>query len=275
MGLRINTNVAAISAQKEITKTSRDLEKVVTSLASGSQFGHGGGRAGDHAIAEGLRGQIKGMEGATKNAESAISFIQVAEGGLNEQNNILIRMRELAIQAASDTVGDTEREMIHQEFSQIGAELDRIAKTTTFGSAKLLSGENREFEFQVGANKGEENVIKYRSDQNTTASELNIDSARVGDRSDARDSLDTIDEALTKVSRARASFGAVQSRLESTVNNGYTQVANLTEAHSRLADTDVAKAVSDMYRLQVMQQYQVQVLGEANRWTGQALKLIG
>ncbi len=275
MGLRINTNLSSIAAQRQLAVSSRDLEKSMKQLASGSRYADLGEGAADFSIAEHLRGQISGMKAARFNAQNANSFIQVAEGGLNEQNNILVRQRELAIQAASDTFSDTEREMLDQEYQQLNAESDRIAKTTTFGSHKLLAGEEKQYEFQVGAYGGAENIITYNADTNTTASALDMSGSGVSDKSDARSSIESIDDALQKIAKARANFGAMQSRLESVDNNAGVQIENLTAAHSRMADTDVAEAVSSMYKNQALQQYQLQVLGQANQFPGNIIKMIG
>lgn len=275
MGLRINTNVASIAAQSSLGKTQRQLETAMMQLSSGSRFAKMDEGAGDFAIAEHLRGQVKSMEAARNNASNASSFVQVAEGGLNEQNNILIRQRELAIQAASDTFSDNERGFMDSEYQQLGQEFDRIAQSTTFGSQKLLAGDSKEYEFQVGAYSGPENIIKYKADTNTTASAMGVSGTSVADKSDARDSLENVDEALEKIAGARANFGAMQSRLESVVNNSNTQIANLTEAHSKIADTDYAKAVSEMVKAQALQQYQVAVLNQANQYPSSVLKLIG
>jgi flagellin len=274
MGLRINTNLASIAAQRQISLSQRQSEGAMKSLASGNRFDNPNESSADHSIAEQLRGQIAGVKAGQNNAENAQSFIQIAEGGLNEQNNILIRMRELAVQAASDTFSDKERGFLNSEFAQLQQELDRIALTTQFGSTKLLAGDSKEYEFQVGAYGGAENIIKYKSDTNTRSSALDVDGLDVESVSGARDSLEVLDEALTKVSGARASFGAIQSRLDSTINHSAVQAENLQAAHSRLADTDIAQAVSQMYKSQALQQYQINVLNEANRFPGSVVRLI-
>lgn len=274
MGLRINTNLGSIAAQRQLTLSHRGVEKNMKQLASGDRFSDMTEGAGDFAIAEHLRGQVRGMRAAQMNAENATSFVQIAEGGLNEQSNILIRMRELAVQSASDTFSDTERGMMNMEFKQLGQELDRIAQTTQFGSHKVLAGESKSYEFQVGANKGEDNIIRYESDTNTTASELDISGLSVDDKGDARDAMGTIDEAITSVSKARANFGAVQSRLSSVVSYAGTQIENLEAAHSRIADTDFAHAVSEMTKMKALEQYQVAVLAQANQFPENVLRLL-
>jgi flagellin len=275
MGLRINTNLSSIAAQRQLALSQRDLESSMKQLASGSRFGDMTTGAADFSIAEHLRGQISGMKAARFNAQNANSFVQVAEGGLNEQNNILIRQRELAIQAASDTFSDTEREMLDLEYQQLNQESDRIAKTTTFGSHKLLAGEEKKYEFQVGAYGGAENIITYNSDTNTTTSALDMSGSGVSSKSDALSSIESIDQALQTIAKSRATFGAMQSRLQSVDNNAGVQIENLEAAHSRLADTDIAEAVSTMYKQQALQQYQLQVLGQANQFPSNIIKVIG
>ena len=275
MGLRINTNVPSLAAQRQLGVSQRKLDGAMKSLASGNRFDNTGESAADSSISEHLRGQIAGMKSARMNAENAQSFAQIAEGGLNEQNNLLIRMRELSVQAASDTYSDKEREFMNTEFAQLQQEIDRIAKTTTFGSNRMLAGDSKSYEFQVGAYKGSENVITYKSEADTTISALGVDSADVSDKSDARDALESIDDALTMIASARAGFGSIQSRLDSTINNAGVQIENLEAARSRIGDTDVATAVSDMYKQQALQQYQISDLNEANRFPSSIIKLVG
>ncbi len=274
MGLRISTNVGALSAVRNLSQTQRQLDKLYSSLSSGEKNQGGSEGAATFAISEGLKSQISGMKAARNNADNASSFIQVAEGGLNEQNNILLRMRELAIQSSSDTFGDTEREMLDSEFQQISKEVERIAQTTSYGRNQLLNGQDKEYEFQVGAYKGEENIIKYTSNTNTTLSALGLDGLTVSEKSDARDAIESIDEALLTINKSRANFGAVQNRLDSTVNHASGQVEALERARSKMADTDVAEAVGEMAKHQALAQYQLAILAQANQFPGQVLKLI-
>jgi flagellin len=198
----------------------------------------------------------------------------VAEGALNEQNNILIRLRELAIQSASDTYSDKEREFIGYEFKQLKEEFTRLAQTTRFGSQPLLDGTTKDYEFQVGINPGQENVVKFSNDTNTTADHLGLSSIDVDDKDDARDSLESIDEALSGINQARAKLGAVQNRMDSVVNNLENNISNLSEAHSKQSDTDVAEAISTIRRGQVLAEYQASVLAMSNQQTMSLLKLV-
>jgi flagellin len=274
MALSINTNLASNAVQRQMSKTGREMLGSLKQLASGDRFSDLSENAGDFAIAEELRAQIASQRAAKQNAENAVSFASIAEGGLSEQNNILIRLRELAIQSSSDTVGELEREMLDMEFQQLNSEMDRIAKSTSFNSQKLLAGDEKEYVFQIGANGGEEDRLRYKANANTTAASLGTDGLSVVDRNEARNSLEVIDEGLETLATARAGFGAIQSRLSSVINNSDVQVENLEAARSRIADVDLAKTVSEVTRNRVIQQYQASMLAQANASQEQVLRLI-
>ncbi|RYZ63396.1 MAG: flagellin FliC, partial [Proteobacteria bacterium] len=260
MGLRIQTNMASISAQRVLSVQQKRSEHATAALASGSRIVRASDDAAGLAISENIRGQVRGIAQARNNAFNAGSAIQVSEGGLNEISNILIRLRELGVQAASDHIGEKERGFLNLEATQLTQEADRIAKTTVFGDKKLLDGSGGEMEFQVGAFGNKDNIIKYDLNSNATASELGIDGLSVDTKGDARSALATVDDALVKVSSMRANFGAVQSRLDSTVSNLDIQYENLSAAKSRISDTDVAKESSEMMAANVLQQAAVSVL---------------
>lgn len=272
--VRITSQVAAMTAQRHLSQNQRKLEVSMQQLASGSRFANSSVDPAGQAIAESLKSQARGFESATMNAQNASSLVQQAEGALNEQNNILIRLRELSVQSASDTFSENERGFLNNEFVQLTEELDRIAKTTRFGSQNLLDGTERSYEFHVGIGSGSSNVIKYQQDSNTTASELGIEGLTIEDQSGARDALDSIDTALEQIGSARAKLGSVQSRMDYVINNNESQRENLIAAHSKIADTDVAKAVSDVKKYQVLQQYQIAMLATANENAGLALRLV-
>ena len=161
MGLRINTNVASLNAQRQLSTNQKRLEHAQSALASGKRIVSAADDAAGQAIAENIRGQVGGIKQARNNAYNAQSLIQVSEGGLNEINNIMIRLRELGAQAASDTVSEVERGFLNTEATQLLEESERIAQSTRFGNKQLLSGDNEELEYHVGPFAGEENVIKY------------------------------------------------------------------------------------------------------------------
>ena len=274
MAFRIQSGSAAIAAQRYLGKSQRAVEQSLKKLASGSKTVNAGDDAAGFAISESLRGQVRGLKQATQNAESALSFIQTAEGGLNEQNNILIRLRELSVQSASDTIGDQEREFIDKEFQQLVAEFDRIAQSTRFGNKQLLIGSGEEFEFHIGASKEKENIIKFKLDANTTAAEVGISGLSIDDQDTARDILADIDDALLNIADARSTFGAVQSRFHFAIDNLSVQTQNLEQARSILTDVDVAEEVTNLTKNQILQDIGVSVLAQANASAERALQLI-
>jgi len=275
MGLRINTNLASISAQRTLGKQQNRLEHAQTALASGSRIVKAADDAAGLSISENMRGQIVGIKMARNNAFNAQSLIQVSEGGLNEINNILIRLRELGVQAASDTVGDVERGFLDNEAQQIVEELDRIAKSTKFGNRTLLDGAGGELEYHVGpfADK-ETNVIKYEMSADARAKTLGVDGVSVNKKSSARDTLEAVDSALVQIGKMRADFGAVQSRLQITTSNLDIQNENLSAARSRISDADIAYESSEMASAQILQSASVSVLAQANQNGVAALKLV-
>lgn len=275
MGLRIATNTASISAQRVLSIQQKRSEHAAMALASGKRIVRAADDAAGLAISENMNSELKGQAQARNNAFNAISAIQVGEGSLGEVANILTRIKELSVQAASDTIGDKERTYLDLESKSLVDELDRIAKTTKFGDKKLLDGSGGKLEFQVGTSAGSENIISYDFNSNSTASELGVDGISIASKEDARDVLGMIDEAFSKVGSMRASFGSMQSRLESTVTNLDVQNENLMSAKSRIADADVAKESAEIASANILQQAAVSVLSQANNFPQVALKLIG
>ncbi|MAV91077.1 MAG: flagellin FliC [Bdellovibrionaceae bacterium] len=273
--LRVASLNPSLMAQRYLNLSSRDVESAFAALASGSRFSKPGNDAAGFAISESLRGQVAGTRQAGRNAQAAMAMVQTAEGGLNEQNNILIRMRELAVQAASDTYGENEREFMDTEFQQLAQEFDRIAKTTVYGQKNLLTGSGESFDFQVGAFKGEENVIRFSLDSNTTSSNLELDGLSVADDGDAEDALASIDEGISGLGKARADFGAIQSRLQHAIDHLAVQGDNLDMARSYIADADIGEQVSKLANAQIRQDAGVAVLAQANNNPKAALRLIG
>lgn len=274
MGLRISTNVASIGAQRVLSKQQQRMEHAQSALASGSRIVKAADDAAGLAIGENVRGQMVGIKMARNNAYNAQSLIQVSEGGLNEINNILIRLRELGVQAASDTVSDTERDFLNMEAQQLTMEADRIAKTTRFGNKTLLDGSGEELEYHVGPFADEDNVISYQMNADATASTIGISGVSVADKGSARDTLQSVDEAIVKLSKMRADFGAVQSRLQMTTSNLDIQYENIAAARSRIMDADVAYESSEMTSAQILQNASVSVLAQSNQNGAAALKLL-
>ena len=278
MGLRISTNMAAIAANRALTNSSAEQAKSFQRLSSGNRITQAGDDAAGLSISENLRAQIRSIGQATRNANDGISFVQVAEGGLNEIGNMLIRMRELSVQAASDTIGDKERGYINQEVQSLTQEVDRISNTTEFNGTKLLNGEApHELSFQVGIRKesnGGDRLAFNPNDYNVRSSTLGIDGIAYTSTDDARDAMDKVDSAIGKVFEARAKLGATQNRLQSTVNNLQISSENLSAARSRIADTDVAVETSELVRKNILQQAGISVLAQANQAPMAALKLL-
>jgi flagellin len=276
MGLRIATNVTALNAQRTMAMTRTNLDKTLEKLASGSRINHAGDDAAGLAISENLRAQIRGMRQAKRNASDGISLIQVSEGGLNEISNMLVRLRELSIQAASDTIGDTERQFTDREFQSLKQEIDRIANVTAFNGTPLLNGKAGIFEIQVGV---QNNPILDRVVYNGERSDASLDSMKLGGESvatkqGAQLSLSVIDDALVRVNSIRADLGAMQNRLQSTINNLAISDENLSAANSRIRDTDIAEEVSEMTKQNILMQAGISVLGQANNTNSAALKLL-
>lgn len=275
MGLRISTNLAAINAQRHMGTQQAKASHALAALSSGSRIVNAADDAAGLAISENIKGQTRGIAMARQNAFNAVSLIQVSEGGLNEVNNILIRLRELGVQAASDTVSDVERDFLNQEAQQLVQESDRIAKTTRFGNKRLLDGTGEELEFHVGPFGGDENVIRYQLKADATNSNLGIGSVSVSDKGSARDLLQSVDDALVKLGKMRADFGAVQSRLNTTTSNLDIQFENLSAANSRLRDADVAQESASLASANILQNAAVNIMAQANTQPASALRLIG
>ena len=275
MSLRISTNMSSLAIQNAMNVSQRATDKAIKNVSTGSRLSDPSADVSGAAIAAQMKAEIGSMNAAKRNAEDAVSFVSIAESGLSEQSNILMRMRELSIQSASDNYSKSERVMMQKEFSEIKTELDRIAKTTRYGSLNLLDGSINNFDFQVGTKGDANSRISFKNESNTTSSGLEIDSSSVENKSDAVDSISTIDKAMSSIAMQRSRFGAVQSRLESADNNLGSQIENLSNARSRINDADLAKEVSDVRRGQILQQYQTSMLAQANEQGSLALKLIG
>lgn len=276
MGLRINTNVASINAQRNMRGTRINLDKSLEKLASGYRINKAGDDAAGLAISESLRAQIRGYSQALRNTQDGISMIQVAEGGLNEASSILIRLRELGVQAASDTVGPVERQFLNVEYEQLLQEIDRIADATEFNGTPLLNGTGALFDFQIGIrNDPTIDRITFdasKADANTAAIGVNLTS--VADKASAQNSLAAIDKAIMNVSAMRADFGAIQNRLQSTINNLAVSIENISAANSRIRDTDVAEESAELTKNNVLMQAGTSVLAQANQSTASAVQLL-
>lgn len=277
MGLRIGTNVAALNAQKNLFMTQINSNKSMARLASGFRINQAADDAAGLAISENLKGQIRGMRQANRNANDGISLVQVAEGSLNEVSNMLIRLRELGVQAASDTIGETERKFLDVEYQQLKSEIQRISEATTYNGYELLNGTGGNIDIQVGVNNDafRDRISFNTGAANSTVDALGLTAETVGTKEGAQMSLDLVDKAMTSINAIRANFGALQNRLVSTSNNLLIADENLSAANSRIRDTDVAAETSEMTRNNILLQAGVSVLGQANQSQQLALKLLG
>jgi len=281
MGLRINSNIASINAQRNLSRSQIDLERSLDRLSSGLRITRAADDAAGLAISESLRAQVRGLAQAQRNANDGISVIQTAEGALNEISNILIRLRELAVQSSSTAgISNNERSFLQNEFSALQSEITRIASATQFGGRTLLdgslSGSGNALVFQVGIFNNS-SVDRFSLDVGSaTASGLSVQAsdAAISTATSAQAALATIDTALTSVSTLRGNLGASQNRLQSTINNLAVSIETLSSANSRIRDVDVAAETAALTRAQVLQQAGIAVLAQANVSQQVALTLL-
>lgn len=277
MPLRVSTNIASINAQGSLEKSQRKIDLSFAQLSSGSRITKAADDAAGLTISENLKSRVRGLNQAKRNAQDAMSVMQVAEGGLNEVSNILVRMRELGVQAASDNVGEKERGFIDKEIQQLKSEVDRIAQTTRWGDTQLLNGTGDQFDFQVdlGNDDFEDRISFDASDLEATTDRLGISGFDFSEKADARSALEVVEDAQTQVNEYRANLGALQNRLISTQENLSTQVENLSAANSRIRDTDVAASTAELTKNNILLSASTSVLSQANQAPGVALGLIG
>lgn len=273
MGLRINQNIAAMNSYRNLSVTDGQMAKSLEKLSSGFRINRAADDAAGLAISEKLRGQVNGLNAASSNAQNAISLIQTAEGALNETHSILQRMRELSVQSANDTNTDADRTQIQKEVTALQEELTRIADTTQYNKKNLLNGDatTTPLVFQVGANSGQTISVTI-ADQDAAA--LGVAAATVATQAGAAAAITSIDAAIETVSGTRASLGAVQNRLEHTVNNLNVASENLAASESRIRDTDMAKEMMSFTRAQILSQAGTAMLAQANQAPQGVLSLL-
>ena len=277
MGFRIATNVSSLNAQRSLSRIASQEATTSAQLSSGSRITKSSDDSAGLAISEKLRANIRSSQQANRNANDGISMIQVAEGGLDESANILIRLRELSIQSASDTIGETERSYTNMEFGQLKNELQRISQTTEFNDVKLLDGSSDKLDFQIGANNDdfEDRIVYDPAKINSGLDALGLGSEQVDTKEGAQGSLNKIDDAIKTVSGQRAELGALQNRLLTTSANLETSVENMSAANSRIRDVDYAEATAKNTQNNIMKQAGISVLSQANQTPQQALRLLG
>lgn len=309
--MRINHNISALNTYRQLTVNVTASSKSLEKLSSGYRINRAGDDAAGLAISEKMRGQIRGLEMASKNAQDGISLIQTAEGALNETHAILQRMRELAVQSATDTNTDDDRAELQKEVEQLLEEIDRIANNTEFNTKKLLDGSFKDAVFQIGANAGQTVTLSIgKMDTSvsgaggvpsgggasggvsgasgasggvsgggggTTVSGagLGIANVNISTQAGASAAITTIQNAINKVSSERAKLGAIQNRLEHTINNLGTAAENLTASESRIRDVDMAKEIMEFTKNSILQQAAQAMLAQANMQPQGVLQLLG
>lgn len=277
MGLRINTNISSINALRSLSKVTQDQDKAVERLSSGNRINSSSDDAAGMAISEKLKAEIRGTLQAKRNAEDGISMIQVAEGGMDEISNILVRLRELSIQSASDTLGVKERRFADLEFQELAKEVDRISLSTSFNGLNLLDGSVvGSLDFQIGnRNDPFNDRISFNPEQATvTGDKLGINALSVAEKTSAQNNLQVIDDAIETISGNRANLGALQSRLESTINNLEVFRESSEAAKSRIRDADIATESANLARANILSAANTSILAQANSSPATALKLV-
>lgn len=276
MPLRITTNVPSLNAQKNLAVTNRGLDQSLARLSSGYRINQAADDAAGLAISENLKAQIRGLRKANQNSNDGISLVQTAEGALNEISAMLIRLRELSIQASSDTLGDTERKFLDVEYQQLKSEIQRVAEVTKFNGRDLLNGTGGVVDIQVGVHNDpfKDRISFNSSAANSSIEALGITGEGVASKPAAQLSISVVDDALVSVNAMRANFGALQNRLQSTVANLGVSQENLSAANSRIRDTDVAEETAELTRNSILTQAGVSVLQQANSIQQAALKLL-
>jgi flagellin len=277
MSMRVNTNISSVNAMRNLYTNDRNINSNFEKMASGSRINKAADDAAGLAISENLKAHIRSTSQATRNANDGVSLVQTAEGGLNEMGNIIIRMRELGIQAASDTVSDTERGFINAEVTQLKSEMQRISDSTKWGQTKLLDGSTPQFDFQVGIHNSEDSDrISFDSSGNVaTLDALGMEGVDFSSKEGAAGALEILDAGQVEVNRIRSNLGALQNRLVSTINNLGIQTETLSAANSRIRDADMAEVTADLTKNQILMQANTSTLAQANQKNTLSLKLLG
>ena len=274
MGLRINTNIASISARHALADVTRRLQGSFRRLSTGLRIATAADDAAGLAISERLRAQIRSLEQAKRNANDGISLVQIAEGAMNETSSILIRLRELTIQAANGTVSSSDRDTLQQEFTALRAEIDRIGHSTHFNNGPLLDGSSSVVSFHIGFGTNNAfNQISVSLDPILSTS-LALNTLDIGSGGDTSLAIGQIDAAINTVSRLRGNLGAIQNRLSATIRSLGVHVENLSAADSRIRDVDIAFETANLTRNTILQQAALAILAQANAQPTAALTLL-
>ncbi len=274
MGLRVNTNIASINAQRNTAQVTSRLARNYQRLSTGLRISTAADDAAGLAISERLRSQVRSLGQASRNANDGISLVQVGEGALNEVSNILVRLRELAIQSANGSSSTADKDTIKEEFSSLVDEINRIAQSTEFNGIKLLDGSSSSVTFQVGINTdpGIDQLNVSLTPALTTT--LGLSTLDVGSGGDSEFAIAQVDSAINSVSELRGRFGSVQNRLQSTIANIGVAAESLSAAESRIRDVDVAFETAQLTRNNILQQASISILSQANAQPQTALQLL-
>ena len=270
--MRIQHNISALNTHRNLGFNNAQAAKNLEKLSSGYKINRAGDDAAGLSISEKMRGQIRGLDMAQKNAQDSISLIQTAEGALNETHSILQRMRELAVQSSNDTNVDADRTALQKEVDALTSELTRIAEDTEFNTQTLLAGGFTGKVFHIGANEGQSITLDIEA---MDAAGLGVDGVKIDSQTDADEAITTINNALSTVSTQRSALGAVQNRLEHTINNLGATSENLTAAESRIRDTDMAKEMMGFTKNNILMQAAQSMLAQANQQPQGVLQLLG
>lgn len=273
MGLRVNSNIASLNAQRNLFNSTSQLTGNFARLSSGLRIAVAADDAAGLGISERMRSDIRSYSVASRNAQDGVSLVQTAEGALSEVSDILGRMRELSMQSANGTLSDTDRLTLNTEFQQLVEEVDRIAATTTFNGVQLLDGTNSSIAIQVGIDGGTNDTISVTGTDVASAT-LGVD-GEISSISLATGILTDIDDAIDMVNSARGTLGAQQNRLQSTMKSLANVRENTAAAESRIRDVDVAMETADLTRNSILQQASTAILSQANAQPQLALSLLG
>ncbi|MBM7478481.1 flagellin [Oerskovia jenensis] len=284
MGFSVNTNVSALNTFRNLTNTQNSQSKSLEKLSSGLRINRAADDAAGLSIAEGLKAQVNGYSVAARNAQDGISVVQAAEGALGESQSILQRMRDLAVQAASDTNNADARTAIKSELDELANELTRVVQSTNFNGINLLTAAATDLTVQVGAEgAGSGNTITIALAANDLETIIGAgisaagggSSLTVATAANGQAAIETIDTALKAVSTARSNFGATQNRLEYAISNINVAAENLTSAESRIRDVDMAKEMMNYSRTNILSQAGTAMLAQANQSNAGVLQLLG
>jgi len=271
----IRNNLLSEGVQRNLKTVSRELEDEALKLSSGKRINRASDDPAGLAIAKKFEGNIRSLRQASRNANEGLSLVQTAEGGLNEIGNILLRLRELSIQSASDTLSDEERGLLQSEYTQLYQEIDRISNTTDYNGINLLNGSRENIDLQVGIHNGKDHRISLGAEPlKATTKIFKLEPDGVETRNDALDSLQNLDRAISTVSGQRAKLGAFQSRLSSSISNLETMTFNQEESRSVIEDVDFAQSASKMVSLSIVQEAGISTLSQVNNLNSKIIRLL-